>query len=93
VFLELLEVFVLLLKLLLELKELLLLTHSDGIILVGFLAFRECISVHRKQLVDLPEAGEQQQRTLMLGPLPLELQYHHRPWLEWLSRRQLGIVG
>ena len=46
-FLELFEVFVLLLKLLLELKELLLLPHSDGIVLVGFLALCECISVQR----------------------------------------------
>ncbi len=83
-FLELLEVFVLLLKLLLELQELLLLSHSDGVVLAGFLALCECVTAYRKQLVYLPEAGEQQQRTLMLGPLPVELQYHLRPWLEWL---------
>ncbi len=59
-FLELLEVFVLLLKLLLQLKELLLLPHSDGIVLAGFLALCECISVQGKRLVYLPEAGDQQ---------------------------------
>jgi hypothetical protein len=84
VFLKLLEVFVLLLKLLLELKELLLLPHSNGIVLIGLLALCECISVDIKQLAYLPEAGEHQKRTLMLGPLPVELQYHLQPWLEWL---------
>jgi hypothetical protein len=83
-FLELLEVFVLLLKLLLELKELLLLPHSDGIVLAGFLALCECISVQGKRLVHSPGGGEQQQRTLMLGLLLVELQYHLRPWLELL---------
>ena len=53
-FLELFEVFVLLLKLLLELKELLLLPHSDGIVLVGFLALCECISVQRKAISTSP---------------------------------------
>jgi hypothetical protein len=47
VFLELLEVFVLLLKLLLKLQELLLLTHSDGIVLIGFLSLRECITARK----------------------------------------------
>jgi hypothetical protein len=45
VFLELLEVLVLLCELLLELQELLLLTHSDGVVLVGLLTLRESITM------------------------------------------------
>lgn len=58
-FLELLEVFVLLLKLPLELYELLFLTQANGIVLVGFLALRECITAQKTQLVHLSEAWEQ----------------------------------
>jgi hypothetical protein len=59
VFLKLLEVFVLLLKLPLELHELLLLTYANGIVLVGFLALRECITAQKLQLVHLSDAWEQ----------------------------------
>jgi hypothetical protein len=93
VFLQLLEVFVLLLKLLLKLHELLLLTHSDGIVLIGFLPLRECISVRQNQSAHISEAWEQEKRTLMPGPYSVELLYHLRPWLEWWLRRQLGIEG
>jgi len=44
VVLELLQVLVLLCQLLLELHKLLLLTHADGIVLVGLLALGECVS-------------------------------------------------
>ena len=44
-FLEFLQVFVLFLKLLLKLQELLLLSHSDSIVLVGLLPLRESITV------------------------------------------------
>jgi hypothetical protein len=53
VFLELFEVFVLLCELLLELQELLLLTHSNGIVLVGLLTLRECITISHSQLAHL----------------------------------------
>lgn len=44
-FLELLQVCVLLSKLPLELCELLLFAHADGIVLVGFLTLGECITI------------------------------------------------
>jgi len=48
VVLELLQVLVLLCQLLLELHKLLLLTHADGIVLVGLLALGECVSVESR---------------------------------------------
>lgn len=92
-FLELLEVLVLLCKLLLKLEQLLLLTHSNGIILVGFLSLCECITVERNQSDHISEAWEQEKRTLMPDQYSVELQYRLRPWLEWWLRRQLGIEG
>lgn len=44
-FLKLLEVFLLLCELLLELEELLLLSHLDGVVLAGLLALGECVTV------------------------------------------------
>jgi hypothetical protein len=45
VFLELLEMFVLLCELLLELQEFLLLSHADGVVFLGFLALGKGIAV------------------------------------------------
>lgn len=42
--LELLQVLLVVGQLFLKLQELLLLTHSDGVVLVGFLTLGECIS-------------------------------------------------
>ena len=92
-FLELLQVFVLLLQLLLELHELLLLSHSDGIVLIGLFPLRESITTQETRLAHLSEAWDQEPPTLMLGPQTVELQYLLRPWLEWWLRRQLGIEG
>ena len=54
--LELLQMFVLLCDSPLELQELLLLTHLDGVVLTGFLALGECVTESRSQLAKLPEA-------------------------------------
>lgn len=51
--LELLQMFVLLRELLLQLQELLLFPHTDGIILIGLLSLCECIAVQSNPLADV----------------------------------------
>jgi hypothetical protein len=92
VFPELLKVFLLLCKLLLELQELLLLAHANSVVLTGLLALGECITVDRERMScpGLPHRiGSLRTRKPPL--LILELQCHRQTLLERWLRMQLGI--
>jgi hypothetical protein len=59
----------LLCKLLLELQELLLLTHSDGVVLVGLLTLRKCITGHRSQLARPRKLGNKRRTHPAAAPV------------------------